>query len=281
MHLALDGNPETVQRGENVSYKLTVTNLGPSDANLVQVEDTFPALLSGIEWTCEPVDDESSASCEDQGQDGLSTIASLPAGASVLFEITGQVQEDPDHVLPGPLFNRATATALDARDPDPGNDTAVSAVSLPSDSPNVSGVKVVSGHFVEGGQVVYRIVLANNGPDLQQDDAAQHELTDELPDSLVLRHAGALQGGGTVLVDAGGSTVHWDGSIPSHGIVEIVVFATIKLPPNAVLPRVVENQGQIFYEGNSGQDASALTHDPFVTGGDTKTRFTVEVPDTR
>ena len=45
----------SVVAGTQLTYTITVSNAGPSDAVGATVSDTFPAVLTNATWTCTPV----------------------------------------------------------------------------------------------------------------------------------------------------------------------------------------------------------------------------------
>jgi uncharacterized repeat protein (TIGR01451 family) len=95
--------------GEVVTYTVTITNNGPSDAVNVKVEDVLPA---GVNF------DSSTAS---QGyyyvMSGIWDVGDLADGASETLTIEATVN------TPGDIVNCATVLASDNHDPDTGNNT--------------------------------------------------------------------------------------------------------------------------------------------------------------
>jgi uncharacterized repeat protein (TIGR01451 family) len=127
--------------------------------------------------------------------------------------------------------------------------------------------------FRPGGPVTYTITLSNTG-NTEQPDNPGHELVDVLPAELTSISAGATSG--TVVV--AGSTVTWDGSIPSGGSVVITIDATIVA---ATAPGTsVTNQATIHYDANADgtSESTAVTDDPGSAGANDPTSLDVVSP---
>ncbi|HSS79538.1 MAG TPA: hypothetical protein VLV54_22655 [Thermoanaerobaculia bacterium] len=262
----LNVDPENgIIRGAPVTFTLTVHNNGPSDANLVQVEDRLPTLLDMPSLQRSDCSESGLATSLQMGD--LSDIVSLVFGKSVCYKLMGRVKVQPTDgtSLPSPLFNLSSATPLDARDPDLGNNTALVANSL-SDTqpPRVTGAMSVSGHFVCGGEVVYRVALANNTQAI-----SGVTFTDQLPTGLKLKSAGAVSGSLSQVPTS--NQVNWSGDILPLSTVEIVIVAEI----SAESDQRIENQGEINIDGAQTHDPY---HGPYQAGAETKTGFDSTCP---
>jgi uncharacterized repeat protein (TIGR01451 family) len=247
----------TPERNEGVTYTIIVTNKGPSRAKgRVKIEDRFPALLYRPP-EAEPL---ASTPCADP-KTALCDIVNLnlSPGGEATYTITGTIQMD-QITYPGPLFNLASVTARDFLDPDLSNNTSLLANALVGDPP-ISGAMAVSGHFVPGGEVVYRVALSNSdGVDWE---VPGPEFTDALPDGLTLKYAGSSTG--KITVDIGEDTVSWDGLIPQGEVVEIVIFARIQ----GEVGDTIVNQGEVAFDSDgNGND---VTHDPYRPGSEPTT----------
>jgi uncharacterized repeat protein (TIGR01451 family) len=144
----------TLVPGTATAYSIVVRNLGPSDAAGVQVTDTPPPGLIDVAWTCVAGVD---ASCAASGGTGvLDTTVSLPLNASASFVLTGTVVPD----ATGDLTN--TVEAL----PPPGLGAPSSATDTDLLTPQADLAISTSGPatVVPGTDVVYTIVVQNNGP---------------------------------------------------------------------------------------------------------------------
>lgn len=108
--------------GDVLGYDISVSNLGPNTADAVEITDTMPAGLLSAAWTCQG---QGGASCvAASGPGDLAMQISMPAGSSLSFAVTGQIDPglpaSPDEVI----VNTASATmAGQAIDPEPDNNS--------------------------------------------------------------------------------------------------------------------------------------------------------------
>ncbi|MGY3266229.1 Ig-like domain-containing protein [Lysobacter sp. HA35] len=72
-----------VQAGGQVSYTITVTNNGPSTVPGATLEETMPAQLTGVTWSC-------ASGCATSGGTGdINTAIDVPVGGSITIFVTG------------------------------------------------------------------------------------------------------------------------------------------------------------------------------------------------
>jgi uncharacterized repeat protein (TIGR01451 family) len=150
-------NPNPIQ-GQNVTFTLTLTNAGPSNATNVAVTDALPAGLTFVSAT-------PSAGTYASGT-GVWTVASLTSGASATLQIVALVSGT------GTITNTAEVTASDQPDPDstPGNndpaeDDRASAGVGAAAPPSITLTKSVtpSGICVPGTDITYTVAFENTG----------------------------------------------------------------------------------------------------------------------
>ncbi|HEV7508576.1 MAG TPA: IPTL-CTERM sorting domain-containing protein [Thermoanaerobaculia bacterium] len=265
----------TVTAGGPVTYTITASNAGPSNATGATVADTFPASLT-CTWTCTGA---VGGTCTASGTGNINDTVNLPAGGSVTYIASCTLSNS----ATGTLANTATVTApAGVTDPTPGNNSATDSDTItPAATPgaSVSGTKTASGGpYAVGGTLTYTIVLNNTGAGAQGDNPG-NELTDVLPATLALVSATATSG--NAVATTGTNTVTWNGAIPAGGSVTITITATIL--PSAV-GTTVSNQGTISFDadGNGSNESTAQTDDPGVAGAANSTNITVpgtvEVP---
>ena len=165
----------TVVAGTPLTYTITVSNAGPSDAVGATVSDTFPATLTGVTWTCTPAG--AGSSCTNAaGAGNLSETVSVGVGGTVTFSVTGTV--DPGAM--GTISNTAAVTPpASATETNPGNENATDADTVITKEADLSITKT-AGSVVAGSQVTYTITASNIGPS----DAVGATVTDTFPASL-------------------------------------------------------------------------------------------------
>ena len=158
--------PANVLSSSSISYVLTVTDNGPSDAAAVSVTDTLPAGVTfvsaaGTGWVCGNAGNVS-VTC---------TRPSIAAGTTappISVVVTAPV-------VNGTLTNVADVSSA-TPDPDPTNDTA----SLSTDvgpAADVSITKTGPATAAPGSTVTYSLTVSNAGPS----DATSVSVTDTLP----------------------------------------------------------------------------------------------------
>ncbi|HEX3553658.1 MAG TPA: carboxypeptidase regulatory-like domain-containing protein [Thermoanaerobaculia bacterium] len=257
----------TATPGGSVTYTITASNAGPSDATGATVADTFPASLT-CTWTCAGA---GGGTCTASGSGNINDTVNLPNGGSVTYTASCTISA----AATGTLSNTATVTAPGGvTDPTPGNNSATDTDTLTAvPGASVSGTKTVmgTGPFNVGDVITYTVTLTNSGTGAQADNPG-NEFTDVLPPELALVSANASSG--TAAANTGTNTVTWNGAIPLSGTVTITITATI-LP--AAAGNTVSNQGTIAFDGdgNGTNESTAQTDDPGVAGAANPTSIQV------
>jgi uncharacterized repeat protein (TIGR01451 family) len=164
--------PATGNAGTNITYTITLTNNGPSNAANVALTDTVPANTTFVSAS-QTTGPTFSCTTPAPGGTGLinCTIASL-ALTSATFSITV-------HVSPGAvgavISNTANATST-TTDSTPGNNSST-VLTTATASADVSIVKTAPAAAATGSNLTYSINVTNNGPS----DAAGVTMSDTLP----------------------------------------------------------------------------------------------------
>ena len=156
--------PAHVDSGGTVTYKLTVTNAGLSDAADLSVVDTLPRAVTfvsatGAGWTCTL--DVTTVTC---------TSIALASGASstITVVVTAPVGGTD-------LVNTATVTSA-TPDPTPGNNSS-SVTTQVAGSADLSIVKTGPATVTAGSEISYAVAVSNAGPD----EAVSVVMVDTLP----------------------------------------------------------------------------------------------------
>ena len=165
--------------GSPVTYLLTATNAGPSDAANVVVTDEPDNNLTVTSTA------PSTGSCTVNGGDPVCSLGTLAAGTSATVAVTALVAPS----VTGPVTNSALVSTT-TPDPNAANDQAT-VTSPTSPQADLMVTKTVSPNpIVPGSQAAYSLVITNNGPS----DATAVVLTDTPPAGEDLVSFAATQG---------------------------------------------------------------------------------------
>ncbi|HXR55262.1 MAG TPA: IPTL-CTERM sorting domain-containing protein [Casimicrobiaceae bacterium] len=160
--VTVDDGITSVTQGAAVTYTIDVQNSGPQDAFGVSVSDAFPAVLTGVSWTCVGV---AGGLCPEQPANGdIAAVVNLPAGSMVVFTATATLLP----VAAGSLVNSATATVPPTlTDSNLANNSAtdVDTITLATVAADL-GVSVDDGvtTVTSGTTTNYTVTVVNNGP---------------------------------------------------------------------------------------------------------------------
>ena len=157
--------------GGSVTFRLTVTNLGPSPSRSVHLVDVLPVgvtftSVSGDGWTCSAL--AQTVTCDFD--------SALPADASVFVDLVTVVELA---AAPG-VTNTATVTSA-THDPNPDNNTSSDPVVV--QAADLAIVKTLEGELVPDGPALYILTVTNHGPSVVP--VGKVVVTDTLPADLV------------------------------------------------------------------------------------------------
>jgi uncharacterized repeat protein (TIGR01451 family) len=120
--IAKDDSTATYTPGGTLTYTITVTNNGPSDAPGALVTDNIPAQFSSWTWTC-TAQNGGASGCDGYGPGNanFSDTVNLPAGASITYTVSASVASS----ATGNLVNTVSVDPPSGvTDPNSGNNTA-------------------------------------------------------------------------------------------------------------------------------------------------------------
>jgi uncharacterized repeat protein (TIGR01451 family) len=151
--------PNPYVPGAAFTYRIIVTNLGPSDAPGVRVQDTLPAALAGFGWTCTG---GSGGSCVTaSGSGNIDAFVNLPRAGTATFVITGVV---PPATTAGFANTASATTPAGVTDPVPGNNTATDNNPVGPQADLTITKSSSPNPYVPGAALTYTIIATNRGP---------------------------------------------------------------------------------------------------------------------
>jgi uncharacterized repeat protein (TIGR01451 family) len=155
--------------GEQVSYVITITNAGPSDANAVMVSDPLPPGLTAVSATPD------AGFCTAAGTDVSCDLGVVAAAATVSVLVVADVAPD----VVDDVTNTATvSTATD--DPNPDNNTG-STTNTPEPAADLTIDKTLTTSVVVPGEsVTYEVTVTNDGPSAAQSVVVEDPFVAEL-----------------------------------------------------------------------------------------------------
>ncbi len=214
-------NATGVNPRDVLTYTLTVSNAGPSDAQNVTISDTVSSTLSGVQYSLNNGGTWSAWT-------GAYTVGTLAAGASRSLLIRGTVVDS----ATGSIINTAKVSS-DTPDPDPDNNTST------TDTPvtELADVSIVKTAFPEpavaGTQLTFTLAIKNAGPST----AKNVVLTDAVPANVT---------NAQFSTDSGATWNAWTGSyalgaLASGQNVTVLIRGTISVNASGTL----ENQASV------------------------------------
>jgi uncharacterized repeat protein (TIGR01451 family) len=200
------GKTSEMVPGKNFTYRLAVKNNGPDTATNVVATDKIPSPLTFV---------SASSGCANASGTVTCTLGSLAAGDTHTFEITVKVPSSLKHCVD----NTAKVTN-DTPDPNlANNESSYCAPIKPKADLRIK--KDPSRTQVgPGGQVMYTLVVVNDGPS----DASGVKVSDPMADGLSLVSAQPSQG---TCSTAGGKVSCNIGDLAAGGSAQVLVTATM------------------------------------------------------
>lgn len=205
---------DPVIAGNQLTYTITVTNDGPSQATNVSLTDTLPAGVTFVSGTSSVTTATVSAATLTSGVQ----LGTLDPGASATVTIVVSVAG----ATRGTITNSTTVTATE---PEPTNGSAnntATAQTTVNGSVDLAVTKADSSDPVAaGGSLTYTIVVTNNGPST----ATNVVVTDALPTGLTFT-SGTATNGGTV-TNTGNTVTGTIASLASGASATVTIVAAV------------------------------------------------------
>jgi uncharacterized repeat protein (TIGR01451 family)/fimbrial isopeptide formation D2 family protein len=201
--------------GGSVTYTITASNPGASNATGATVTDTFPPSLT-CTWTCVGA---GGGTCTAAGSGNINDTVNLPDSGSITYTASCTISA----AATGSLVNTATVVPpAGFSDPNLGNNSATDTDALGAEADlaitKTDGVTSVTA----GGSTTYTIVASNAGPS----GATGATVADTFPASLTCTWTCVGAGGGTCTA-AGSGNINDTVNLPSGGSVTYTASCTI------------------------------------------------------
>jgi uncharacterized repeat protein (TIGR01451 family) len=254
-------SPDPVVASQNLTYTITLTNNGPSDAQTVSVSDTIPANTTFVSATVTTGTGWSTTAPAVGGTGTVTfTKATVAASETAVFTLVVNVNVNtPNNTV---LSNTATVTTA-TTDPTAGNNSATATTTViaqadlavtKSDSPDPVCV---------GGNLTYTINFVDNGPG----PGINTTVTDGVPANTTFVSATVTTGSG------------WSTSAPAVGGTGNVVFskANVANGETAVFTIVVKVNAGVLHGTVITNTATAASSIPDPTPGNNSATATTTV----
>ncbi|CAL1518480.1 gliding motility-associated C-terminal domain-containing protein [Chitinophaga sp. MM2321] len=230
--------------GDEVAYIITITNNGPSDAKNVNIVDVAPTGTTISTWTASVTTGAVTLSNTSGTGNVNETIATLPNGAVVSYEVNVKTPAN----FTGTLSNAVAVTSPTA-DPDPGCPVCVTPPITSTINADLVTVKTLKDlaqtSFVPGDEVAYIITITNNGPS----DAKNVNIVDVAPTGTTISTWTASVTTGTVTLPNASGTGNVNETIAT-------------LPNGAVVSYEVKVQTPVGFTGNLSNAVAVTSSTP-------------------
>lgn len=265
-------SPDPVASAGTLTYTLTVTNIGPSNATGVTVADVLPAGVTFVSATA------SQGTATNAAGTINGTLGSIASGGTATITVLATV----DAATVGPLSNTATVTGNET-DPVSTNNTSTTSTVV-TRSVDVAITKTESADpIIAGNQLTYTVTITNTGPST----ATNVTVTDVLPAGVTFVSATPSQGTAT---NSAGTITGTLGTIAPAATATIAIIVTVGASTTGTLTNtatVTSTETDTNSANNSATQTTAVnqsinlgitkvdTADPIVAGNNVTYTLTI------
>nr|BEK70980.1 hypothetical protein KPHV_82070 [Kitasatospora purpeofusca] len=225
--------------GQQIQWRVTVTNNGPSRARDVVVRDQVPTGVTGATMTA----DTGGANCPISSGVATCPAVEIPAGSSLSWTLTGTLDAN------ATVTPTNTVTVTDGPDPATPTHTAVASPSgSPSPQANLTASKVLlTNPVVPGQQIQWRVTVTNNGPSRARDVVVR----DQVPTGVT---------GPTMTADTGGANCPITSGVATCPAVEIPAGSSLSWTLTGTLDANATTTPTNTVTVTGGPDPATPTH---------------------
>ncbi|MBO9675290.1 MAG: DUF11 domain-containing protein, partial [Sphingobacteriaceae bacterium] len=218
--------PSTAASGTQISYTLTVSNNGPSDATAVNIADAIPADITNVSWTALANGTASITSGASGSGNNVAVVGNIPfaSGNNITINVVGTINP----AFAGNISN--TASAKIGAGGTPVNSPTVTTVV--AKQTNLSVIKSGPATLSAGLPISYTIEVTNAGPS----NANGTVITDAIPSAIQnVTWSTTVTNGASVSAGATGSgnTLSVTGNILAGGNSKILITVNGVVASNA------------------------------------------------
>jgi uncharacterized repeat protein (TIGR01451 family) len=153
--------PAPYVAGNPLTYTVRVTNNGPDAVAGATLDDTVPAAITGVTWTCAITTGTGACGSAAGAGNGISTTVGLTSGSVATLTVHGTV----DPAATGVIANTATAaTPLGVIDPTPANNSATDLAAPTSAADAAIAIAPTTAAVAPGAPLSFTVTVSNNGP---------------------------------------------------------------------------------------------------------------------
>jgi uncharacterized repeat protein (TIGR01451 family) len=238
--------------GEPLTYSIVASNPGPSAAFAATVEDSFPADLVGVTWSCAGA---GGGTCTASGSGDVGDTIDLPVGASVTYTVEVTVAAGSTAAT---LSNTATVgVPAGVTEMDGSDNSAVDVDTLtPSTDLAISNDDGQTS-AVPGTTVTYTVMVTNAGPS----DALGAQVEDLFPAALLGVTWSCAGSTGGSCAASGSGDVQESVDLPVGAIVTLTATGTIDPAATGTLETsaTASSSGDPDPSNNTALDIDILT----------------------
>ncbi len=248
--------PDPVGVGQNLTYTITVSNGGASDAQNVSLSDTLPSSTTLVSFTVPAGWTRTDAVAAGGTGTVTATAPALVAGTDAVFTLVVNVNAATPHNTV--LTNSATATTT-TTDPNPINNTGTATTTVVS-QPDLTITKTHAGNFSQGQMgATYTITVSNSagGPT----DGSAVTVTDNVPVGLTPTGPAGAHNGWTCAINGQTLTCSRSdvlGGNSSYPSITLTVNVANPAPLSVTNTATVSGGGETNTGNNSASDPTTI-----------------------